>query len=73
MSWTRDTDLCMSEEDVQRTLEAIGENFSRQDWGWSAECDIALSNGKVVFSGAEYSRYSSLPRRFLRQIRVHTT
>jgi len=76
MGWSIYTKLKMAEEDVEKVLNAInargivpGIDYSKQGWGWSAECDISLSNGFVVFSGAYFSEGCSLPNKFRRKAR----
>ncbi|MFW9872339.1 MAG: hypothetical protein ACFFG0_04490 [Candidatus Thorarchaeota archaeon] len=67
----------MSEQEVESVLDAINAKgfipelggYSKQDWGWSAECDISLYNGVVVFSGAYFSEGCRLPDRFRRKAR----
>lgn len=74
MSWSKYLSVDLSPEEVEEVLDAIDATgiidgkWSKQSWGWSSECDISLDNGKVCFSGIEFSRDSMLPERFRREV-----
>lgn len=72
MSWTIVKKLQITAPEVDEILDALNAHhplldgkWTRQDWGWSAECDISISGRGICFSGAEFSRGTDLPDRFM--------
>ena len=72
MGWSMESRLTLTKNEVEQILDAIkakgvfGNSYSKQQWGWSSECDITLYKNSVGFSGAWFSERCSLPGRFRR-------
>jgi hypothetical protein len=66
MGWSQrlPTTAPVSAEQINEVLDAIGSSWSKQPWGWSAECDISLEKDYILFSGAWYSFDTRLPEQF---------
>jgi len=71
MSWSRYTRLKLTDKEIEHILEEIKAKgifgtWTRQSWGWSTECDISKNEYGITFSGAGFSRRTTLPDRFIR-------
>jgi hypothetical protein len=69
----------ITDEKVELILNTIkashaipNESWSRQQWGWSTECDIfrSYTDQTLFFSGASFSYQTKLPQRFAAAARL---